>query len=129
MFKSTVVTALFATSLMACSTMGQLTVKDYTAKNGQHIVGGQVAPKAEFNCKKVAEEKKDWGVSGNMDKVGTYNRTIASAVDTAPKKKANYVNVIPPASYGVGSVNVNGFSGAEVEYYNCKNLPAPAAGK
>jgi hypothetical protein len=123
MFKYTFTLTILAMALAACSSMGQLTVKDYTAKSGERIVGGEAVPKSEYNCDKVAEDKKPWGVSGNMNKVGTYNRVIASVVDEAPGKNANYVNVQPPASYGIGALNVNSFARADVEYYNCKNLP------
>jgi hypothetical protein len=113
-----------AAALTACQTMGELlTVKDYTAKSGERVVAGQAVPKSEYGCQKLSTEKQDWGVSGNMDRVAAQERVTRVAVDTAPSKGANYVNVMPPASTSLGSINVNAFADARVEYYRCANLP------
>ena len=113
-----------AAALTACQTMGQmLTVRDYTAKSGQRVMAGQATPKAEYNCKKLSQEKQDWGLTGTMDRVQAQERVTQVAVDTAPSKGANYVNVMPPASMGIGSINVNAFADARVEYYACASLP------
>ena len=111
-------------ALAACQTMGGLTVKDYTAKSGQRVMAGQAEPKAEYSCAKVSQEKKEWGMKGNMDKTGTMQRVTAEAVDAAPTKGANYAYIMAPAEIGVGSVNVNAFSAAQVAYYKCASLPA-----
>src|SRR5579859_2839588 len=100
-----VVGAAFA--LSACQTMGGLTVKDYTAKTGQHVMAGQAEPKSEYACQKVAQEKQDWGLKGNMDKVAATQRVTAAAVETAPGKGANYAYIMTPAEFGVGALNVN----------------------
>jgi len=113
-----------AAALAGCQTMGQmLTVRDYTAKSGQRVMAGQAVPKAEYNCKKLSTEKQDWGLTGTMDRVQAQERVTQVAVDTAPSKGANYVNVMPPASMGIGSINVNAFADARVEYYACASLP------
>jgi hypothetical protein len=119
------VTFIAATAaLAACQTMGGLTVKDYTAKSGERIVAGQAEPKAEYGCAKLAQEKQDWGITGNMNKVGAMERVTRVAVDTAPSKGANYAYIIAPAEWGVGSLNLNAFSDARVAYYKCGSLPA-----
>lgn len=117
--------ALVASALLAaCQTLGGLTVKDYTAKSGQRVVAGQAEPKAEYGCDKLAQEKRDWGLSGNMDKVAAMERVTRIAVDTAPGKGANYAYIMAPAQFGVGSLNLNAFSDAQVAYYKCSSLPA-----
>jgi hypothetical protein len=103
--------------------MGQLTVKDYQAKSGQRVMAGQAEPKAEFGCQKLAQEKQDWGLTGNMDRVAATERVTAVAVDTAPKKGANYAYIISPAQIGIGNLNLNAFSDAQVAYYRCAALP------
>jgi len=118
--------ALLAAAITGCQTVGQMTVKDYTAKSGQRVVAGQAEPRSEYACQKVAQEKRDWGLTGNMDKVAAMERVTRVAVDTAPGKSANYAYIMAPASFGIGSLNLNAFSDAEVAYYRCTNLPAAA---
>lgn len=113
-------------ALTACQTVGQLTVKDYQAKSGQRVMAGQAEPKAEYNCQKVAQEKQDWGITGNMDRVGASERVTAVAVDTAPQKGANYAYVMTPAQVTFGMLNVNALADAQVAYYRCSNLPGGA---
>ena len=119
-----IATVSIAAALAACQTMGGLTVKDYTAKSGQRVVAGQAEPKSEYGCLKLAQEKQDWGISGNMNKVGAMERVTRVAVDTAPSKGANYAYIMAPAEWGPGSLNLNAFSDAKVAYYKCKDLPA-----
>jgi len=121
--------AVSALALAACQTMGGLTVKDYTSKSGQRVMAGQAEPKAEYNCQKLAQEKQDWGLKGNMDKVGATERVTATAVENAPGKGANYAYIMAPAQMGIGAVNVNAFSDAQVAYYKCNNLPGTATSK
>jgi len=121
MQKFLVVASAFA--LAACQTMGGLTVKDYTAKSGQRVMAGQAEPKNEYDCQKVAQEKQDWGLKGNMDKVAATQRVTAAAVDTAPTRGANYAYIMAPAEIGIGAINVNAFSDAQVAYYKCSKLP------
>jgi uncharacterized protein YpuA (DUF1002 family) len=123
MVKRTVV-VLAAAALAACQTMGGLTVKDYTAKSGQRVMAGQAEPKSEYSCAKVAQARHDWGMKGTMNTVGAMERVTTEAVDAAPGKGANYAYVKAPAQVGVGAVNVNAFSDAQVAYYKCNNLPA-----
>ena len=111
-------------ALAACQTMGGLTVKDYTAKSGQRVMAGQAEPRAEYDCQKIAQEKQDWGLKGTMDKVAANERVTAVAVDTAPSKGANYAYIMAPAQFGIGALNVNAFSDAQVAYYKCNKLPA-----
>src|SRR5690348_2550201 len=90
-----------AFALSGCQTIGGLTVKDYTSKSGSRVVAGQAEPKAEYKCEKLAQEKYDWGLKGNMDKVSATQRVTAAAVDAAPGKGANYAYVMTPAEFGV----------------------------
>ena len=119
-----IATLALAAALAACQTMGGLTVKDYTAKSGQRVMAGQAEPKSEYNCAKVAQARHDWGVKGNMNTVGAMERVTAEAVEAAPGKGANYAYIKAPAQVGVGAVNVNAFSDAQVSYYKCASLPA-----
>ena len=124
MFRRHAALALLATALGACSTVGQLTVKDYQAKSGQRVMAGQAEPKVEYNCKKLAQEKQDWGLTGNMDRVAASERVTAVAVESAPQKGANYAYVMTPASVTFGNLNLNAFADAQVAYYRCANLPS-----
>ena len=124
MLKKTAGAVLVCVALAACSTVGQLTVKDYQAKSGQRVMAGQAEPKAEYNCQKLSQEKHDWGLSGNMDKVAASEKVTAAAVDRAPQKGANYAHIMTPSQVTVGIVNVNAFRDAQVAYYRCANLPA-----
>ena len=118
-----IATLAFAAALAACQTMGGLTVKDYTAKSGQRVMAGQAEPKSEYSCAKVAQARHDWGVKGNMNTVGAMERVTTEAVNAAPGKGANYAYIKAPAQVGVGAVNVNAFSDAQVSYYKCASLP------
>jgi hypothetical protein len=113
-----------AAALAACQTMGGLTVKDYTAKSGQRVMAGQAEPKAEYACAKVAQERAEWGIKGNMDKVGAMERVTSAAVDAAPAKGANYAYIMAPGEASIGGFNVNAFKDAQVAYYKCASLPA-----
>jgi hypothetical protein len=126
MLKSYLPLAVLAVAVAGCQTMGQLTVKDYKAKSGQRVVAGQAEPKTDYGCKKVAQEKRDWGLTGNMDKAAAIQRVTSVAVETAPGKGANYAYIMAPASFGIGSINFNAFSDAEVAYYRCASLPTAA---
>ena len=123
MSKKKILNAVLALALAGCSTMGQLTVKDYQAKSGQRVMAGQAEPKAEYRCEKLAQEKRDWGITGNMDRVGAIQKVTAVAVETAPAKGSNYAYIMAPAQVNVGMLNVNAFSDARVAYYRCANLP------
>lgn len=114
-------------ALVGCQTMGGLTVKDYTARTGERVVAGQAEPKGEYGCRKLAQEKQDWGLTGNMNKVAAMERVTRAAVDSAPAKGANYAYIMAPAEWGVGSLNLNAFSDAQVAYYRCDNLPTSIA--
>jgi hypothetical protein len=107
-----------------CSAVGQLTVKDYQAKSGARVMAGQAEPKAEYRCNKVAQERQDWGLKGNMDKAGAMQRVTAAAVEAAPGRGANYAHVIAPGEASIGGLNVNAFKDAQVVYYKCAALPA-----
>ena len=113
-----------AAALAACSTVGQLTVKDYQAKSGQRVMAGQAEPKADYKCAKVAQERHDWGMKGNMDKAGATERVTAAAVEAAPGRGANYAHIQPPSEASVGGFNVNAFKDAQVVYYKCASLPS-----
>lgn len=123
MYRRIAVLAL-AAALAACQTMGGLTVKNYTAKAGQRVMAGQAEPKSEYSCAQVGQARHDWGIKGNMNTVGAIERVTAEAVEAAPGKGANYAYIKAPAQIGVGAVNVNAFSDAQVAYYKCNSLPA-----
>jgi hypothetical protein len=123
MLKITAALAALSFALAGCSTVGQLTVKDYHAKSGQRVMAGQAEPKSEYSCTKVSQEKQDWGIGGNMDRVGASEKVTAMAVDRAPQKGANYAHIMTPAQVNIGNLNVNAFSDATVAYYRCAKLP------
>jgi hypothetical protein len=114
-----------AAALVGCSAVGQLTMKDYTAKGGQRVMAGQAEPKREFGCQKLSQEEQEWGFKGNMDRAGAMERLAAAAVDAAPGKGANYAHLMPPNETSVVGINVNAFSEAQVAYYKCATLPPP----
>lgn len=110
-------------ALAACQSTGELAVKSYAATSGESVVAGEATPKSEYGCQKLATEKQVWG-AGVRDRVAAEERITQAAVDAAPSKGANYVNVMPPVPTSLGSINVNAFADARVEYYRCANLPA-----
>lgn len=110
-------------ALAGCSTVGQLTVKNYNAKSGQRIMAGQAEPKAEYRCDRVAQERHDWGMKGTMDRVATQERVTAAAVESAAARGANYAHIIPPSQTSIGGVNINAFKDAQAVYYKCASLP------
>jgi hypothetical protein len=124
MYKKRMTIVVLAGVLTACSTIGQLTVKDYEAKSGQRVMAGQAEPKADYKCAKLAQERHDWGMKGNMDKAGATQRVTAAAVEGAPGRGANYAHVVPPSDTSIGGVNINTFKDAQVAYYKCTSLPA-----
>src|SRR5256885_16967699 len=112
-----------AVGLAACSTVGQLTVKDYKSSTGQHVLAGQAEPKAEYRCEKLSEESQPWGLAGNMNRAGSTEKITAAAVDSAPAKGANYVYIMTPGEAKAGGFNVNAFKDAQAAYYKCASLP------
>lgn len=110
-------------ALAGCSTVGQLTVKNYNAKSGQRIMAGQAEPKAEYRCERLAQERHDWGMKGTMDRVATQERVTAAAVESAAARGANYAHIIPPSQTSIGGVNINAFKDAQAVYYKCASLP------
>jgi hypothetical protein len=124
MYKKRMTIVVLAGLLTACSTIGQLTVKDYQAKSGQRVMAGQAEPKADYQCQKLAQERHDWGMKGNLDKAGATQRVTAAAVEAAPGRGANYAHVMPPSDTSIGGVNINTFKDAQVAYYKCASLPA-----
>jgi hypothetical protein len=116
-----------AFGLAACSTVGQLTVKDYKAGTGEHVLAGEAEPKAEYRCEKVSQEPQPWGMAGNMNRAGATEKITAKAVDSAPAKGANYVYIVTPGEAKVGGFNVNAFKDAQAAYYKCANLPPSAS--
>ena len=113
--------AVFA--LAGCSTIGQLTVKNYTAKSGQRVMAGQAEPKAEYRCDRLAQERHDWGMKGTMDRVATQERVTAAAVESAAARGANYAHIMPPSETSIGGININAFKDAQAVYYKCASLP------
>lgn len=113
-----------ATSLAACNTIGQMTVRDYRAASGERVMAGQAEPKDDYRCSKVAEGAQDWGFKGNLDRASATQRITQAAVDAAPSKGANYVHVMTPSESSIGGFNVNAFADAKAAYYKCADLPA-----
>jgi hypothetical protein len=130
MLKRYLPAVLLALAIGGCSTvensMGRLTVKDYTAKSGKRVMAGQAEPKAEYSCRKLEQEKQDWGLKGTMDKPTAIERVTSVAVERAPGKGANYAHVMVPSEMSFGGFNANAFKDAQVAYYQCASLPAAA---
>ena len=63
--------------MTAGNTVGQITVKDYTAASGQRVMVGQAEPKSEYQCRKLLEEEHDWGMKESVDKAGAIERKPA----------------------------------------------------
>ncbi len=128
MHKSILIVAALAAALVGCSSieqaMGQLTVKDYTAKTGERVMAGQAEPKSEYACSKVAQESEDFGLTGNMDKAAATERITQVAVDKAPSKGANYADIMIPSETSIMGFNINAFKDAQIGYYKCTALPA-----
>ena len=114
-----------AALVAGCSTMGGLTVKDYTAPTGQRVMAGQAEPHSEYQCQKLVEETHDWGMKESMNKAGAIEKLTQTAVEAAPGKGANYAYLHLPGEANVGALNVSAFNDPEVLYYKCASLPAP----
>jgi hypothetical protein len=114
-----------AALLVGCSTMGRITVKDYTAASGQRVMAGQAEPKSEYQCQKLVEEEHDWGVKESLNKAAAIEQLTHVAVQAAPGKGANYAYLHLPGEATVGIVNVNALNDPEVVYYKCASLPPP----
>ena len=114
-----------AALVAGCSTMGGITVKDYTAASGQRVVAGQAEPNNEYQCQKLVEEAHDWGMKESMNKAAAIEKLTQAAVEAAPGKGANYAYLHLPGEANVGALNVNAFNDPEVIYYKCASLPAP----
>ncbi|HJY38544.1 MAG TPA: hypothetical protein VJ299_13795 [Steroidobacteraceae bacterium] len=114
-----------AALVAGCSTMGRITVKDYTAASGQRVMAGQAEPKSEYQCQKLVEEAHDWGMKESMNKAAAIEKLTQTAVEAAPGKSANYAYLHLPGEANVGALNVNAFNDPEVIYYQCASLPAP----
>ena len=119
---------LLALAASGCSSvenaMGRrFTVKDYTAATGERVMAGQAEPRDEYACSKVAEEKRDWGLTGNMTRPTATVRITRVAVDAAPAKGANYADIMLPSELSVMGFNLHAFSDARVAYYRCASLP------
>jgi hypothetical protein len=127
MYRKMMLIASMATAVAACSTMGQLTVKDYKSSSGQRVLAGQAEPKVEYRCEKLSQEPQPWGFKGNMNRAAATEKVTTAAVDSAPSKGANYAYIITPSETTVGGFNVNAFKDAQVAYYKCANLPASAS--
>jgi hypothetical protein len=110
-------------AMASCSTLGQLTVKEYASKSGERVLVGQAEPKAEYACQKLSQESQEWGLSGNLNRADAMTRLTAAAVDGASAKGANYAYVIVPSESKLGGFNMNAFKDAQVAYYKCASPP------
>jgi hypothetical protein len=120
--------AVLALAVSGCSSVEnavgrRFTVKNYTAASGERVMAGQAEPLGEYGCIGIGEEKRDWGLSGNMDRPAATERVTRLAVDAAPGKGANYVDVMVPSEASLMGFNLHAFSDARVGYYRCANLP------
>src|SRR5688500_20239689 len=97
MSKNGVSIVVVAAALAACSTVGQLTVKDYQAKSGQRVMAGQAEPKAVYQCQKLAQDGQAGGMKGNMEKQAPTHRVTAAPVAARPGREGNSLHVIPPS--------------------------------
>lgn len=113
-----------AVAAAGCSTVGQLTVKNYTVSSGERVLAGQAEPQTSYGCEKLGQESRHWGLAGNMNRARATETLTTAAVDSAPAKGANYVYVMVPSEASIGGFNVNAFKDAQVAYYKCSNLPA-----
>jgi hypothetical protein len=113
-----------AVAAAGCSTVGQLTVKSYTASSGERVMAGQAEPQASYGCEKLSQETRHWGLAGNMNRAHATETLTSAAVDAAPAKGANYVYVMVPSEASIGGFNVHAFKDAQVAYYKCSDLPA-----
>ena len=102
MSKRIAMACAIAVAVAGCSTVGRITVKSYTAGSGERVVAGQAAPEASYDCEKVSQEPRPWGLSGNMNRAHATENLTASAVDSAPAKGANYVYVMVPGQASIG---------------------------
>jgi hypothetical protein len=112
-------------ALTACQTIGKLTVRDYTAANGEHVMIGQAAPDSAYQCTPITREKEAWGLTGNMDEAAATERMREVALEKMPEKHANYGYLIKPSNTSVMGFNVNAFDDAQIAYYRCDALPSP----
>src|SRR3954451_7044846 len=128
MLKKYLPPALLALAVASCSTVensiGGLTVKDYKAKSGQRVMAGQAEPKSDYGCRKLEQEKQDFGIQGTMDKPAAIEKITAAAVERAPTKGANYAHIMVPSEMRFGGFNANAFKDAQVASYQCGSLPA-----
>ena len=118
-----VIASVLGLAVAACSTMGQLTVKDYKAKSGARVMAGQAEPKGEYGCQKLAQERHEWGMSGTMNRVTAAERLTTAAVEGAAARGGNYAQVMPPSETSIGGININAFKDAQAAYYKCVSLP------
>ena len=58
-----------------------------------------------------------------MDRAAATERVTRVAVDAAPAKGANYVDIMTPSEARLMGFNLHAFSDARVAYYRCANLP------
>ncbi|HZO04244.1 MAG TPA: hypothetical protein VFB93_23920 [Burkholderiales bacterium] len=119
-----VLASVLGLALAACSTMGQLTVKDYKTNSGARVMAGQAEPKAEYGCQKLAQERHEWGMSGTMNRVTATERLTTAAVEGAAARGGNYAQIMPPSETSIGGININAFKDAQAAYYRCSALPA-----
>ncbi len=109
--------------LSGCSAIGRLTVRDYTASNGEHVMIGQAEPESDYQCTKIAQETEAWGLTGNMDKAAAVERMREVALEKMPPRHANYAYLMVPSETSIMGFNINAFDDAEVAYYRCTALP------
>jgi hypothetical protein len=111
-------------ALAACQTVGKLTVRDYTAANGEHVMIGQAAPDNAYQCTPIAREKEAWGLTGTMDEAAAMERMREVALEKMPGKHANYGYLIKPSNASIMGFNIHAFDDAEIAYYRCDALPS-----
>lgn len=111
-------------TLAACQTVGKLTVRDYTAANGEHVMIGQAEPDDDYRCTLLGREQEAWGLTAHMDEAAAMVRMREVALEKMPEKHANYGYLIRPSDALLGNFNLNAFKDAKIAYYHCDALPA-----
>ena len=126
MKKMIIATAIAAAATLAgCASVEKQELNKHVAANGKKVVVGQVRPGKSHHCKTRFREKQPWGMKAHVDAPGAYDDIVQAALKTAPKHKANYVQVTLPRNIEVMGMDtrVTKFEEAKVTYYYCNKLP------
>lgn len=126
MKKMIIVTGIaVAATLAGCASVETQALDKHVAANGKKVVVGQITPGKSHHCKTRFREKQPWGMKAHVDAPGAYDDIVQAALKTAPKHKANYVQVTLPRNIEVMGMDmkVKKFEEAKVTYYRCNKPP------